>query len=150
VILFVCTGNTCRSPMAAVLAAKMLRAAGIDCAVQSAGVHAAPECGASTHAITVMQEEECDLLSHRAQRVSPELVQASQLILAMTSAHSAAVLSLCPDARGKVFSLYEYAQGGQDVSDPFGGDYAVYRACATQIKDLLALCIPKIKNGMTQ
>ncbi|MCL2204495.1 MAG: low molecular weight protein arginine phosphatase [Defluviitaleaceae bacterium] len=146
-ILFVCTGNTCRSPMAAVLAIKMLAEAGIDCAVQSAGVSASPECGASTHAIRVMDEEGCDLLSHRSQRVTDALLAEAKLVLTMTKGHRSAVLFSCPGVGDKVFTLYEYAGYGRDIGDPFGGDYNIYRACATQIKDLLQECIKKLKKG---
>ncbi|MCL2499105.1 MAG: low molecular weight protein arginine phosphatase [Defluviitaleaceae bacterium] len=145
-ILFVCTGNTCRSPMAAVMASKLLVEAGLDYTVRSAGVSASPECKASAHAVTVMREEGCDLLSHRSQRVTGELVSQADLVLAMTSGHRAAVVSAYPFAADKTFVLCEYAESGNNISDPFGGDYGTYRECASQIKTQLERCIKKIKE----
>jgi len=130
--------------MAAVLAAKLLREAGVDCAVQSAGVYASPECNASAHAITAMREAGCDLLTHRSQRFTNELAAQAKIILTMTSAHQDAVLTMAPAAANKVFTLCEYAQAGTDVSDPFGGDLRVYQQCADQIERLLALSIGKM------
>jgi protein-tyrosine phosphatase len=132
--------------MAAVLARKLLAEAGITCDVQSAGVAASPDCSASTHAVTVMGEEGCDLLSHRSQQITDALLTQTTLILTMTAGHCSAVLSVCPAAKEKTFTLCDYAESGCDVSDPFGGDYAEYHACATQIKDLLTKCINKFKN----
>jgi len=143
-ILFVCTGNTCRSPMAAALATKMFADAGLDYIVQSAGVSAFGSSPASVHALTVMEEEMCDLKHHRSQLLTVDLINQAKLVLAMTAGHQRAVLSACPAAANKVFTLCGYAGSGRDISDPYGGDYNLYRACASEIKDLLTICIQKI------
>ncbi|MCL2363915.1 MAG: low molecular weight protein arginine phosphatase [Defluviitaleaceae bacterium] len=149
-ILFVCTGNTCRSPMAAVLAQKLLREAGTEYAVQSAGVHASPACAASAHAITAMRGAGCDLLPHRSQRATAQLVADAKLILTMTAAHRAAVLSIAPKSAHKVFTLCGYPhendtiQADADVVDPFGGDLLTYQQCAAQIKQLIKSSLGKI------
>jgi protein-tyrosine-phosphatase len=132
--------------MAAVMAAKLLSEAGMDIAVQSAGVAASFESAASTHAVTVMKEEGCDLLLHRSQPLTDALLSQAALVLTMTAGHRAAVVSLCPSAAEKAFTLCEYAGNGRDIGDPFGGDYRVYRACASQIKTQLVLCVKKIKE----
>jgi protein-tyrosine-phosphatase len=118
--------------MAAVLAEKLLSEAGLDYAVQSAGIAASVECVASTHAVTVMREEGCDLLSHRSRRVTAELLSQAKLVLAMTKGHRSGVVSICPNAADKTFTLCEYVGSGQDIPDPFGGGYDVYRECAAQ------------------
>jgi len=138
--------------MAAVLAQKLLSEAGEPCAVQSAGVNAAPLCAASTHAVSAMRDAGCDLLAHRSQRATPQLITEAKLVLTMTSAHRVAVLSMVPNAGGKVFSLYGYAHGtdpaqtqfNNDVSDPFGGDFITYQQCAKQIEQLLISSMGKI------
>jgi len=132
--------------MAAVLAAKMLSEAEISCPIKSAGVHASPDCAASAHAITVMGEEGCDLLSHRSQKVTETLLAEATLILAMTRGHRAALCSTYPHAVEKIFTLNEYAEQGFDIDDPFGGDYTVYRNCASQIKELLQIVVQKYKR----
>jgi protein-tyrosine-phosphatase len=133
--------------MAAVLAAKMLAQTGLKIPVLSAGIAASPDCSASTNAVTVMGEEGCDLLSHRSQRLTEDLLNQAKLVLTMTSGHQTAVVSFCPSASGKVFTLNGYAGCGQDIDDPFGGDCGVYRDCAKQIKDLLEHCMIKIKKA---
>lgn len=131
-ILFVCTGNTCRSPMAHVMAAKLL---GEGYTTASAGIMAAPDAPASAHAIAVMKERELDLSAHRSQLVTEALLEEADIICAMTFAHKSALIRLVPPGSpiiAKVRTL-----GAHDVSDPFGGDIAVYRACADEIYTLL-------------
>jgi protein-tyrosine-phosphatase len=130
--------------MAAALAERLFAESGIDCTVRSAGVCATAGGPASANAIAVMQEEGCDLLTHRSQSLSEDLMTEARLILTMTAGHQKSVLSEYPKAADKVFTLYGYAGGGTDIADPFGGDRGVYRACADQIKGLLRLCVEKI------
>ena len=144
-IIFVCTGNTCRSPMAAAMAAQIFAEAGLAAEIFSAGVNAMPNQPASRHAITVMEESGLCLLSHRATVVSDELLDSAELVLTMTDSHRAVLLSDYPKARDMVFTLSEYIGDEADVADPFGGDVEEYRACAAQIKDMLLRVVEKLK-----
>lgn len=111
-ILFVCTGNTCRSSMAESMMRKMLEEAGEKAKgikVISAGTAAAKGQKASKHAIQVMQEKNIDLHGHRAAMLTEELVHQADLILTMTRNHKAQVLSMVPEAAHKTFTLKEYA-----------------------------------------
>jgi protein-tyrosine-phosphatase len=132
--------------MAAALARMMLADAGAVCAVESAGVAAFDDSAASNHAVTVMEENGCDLLTHRSKRVSNDLVTQATLILTMTSAHRNAVILAHPNEAYKVFLLNEYAGEIGEVADPFGGDCDLYRTCAAQIKLLLTKSIKKYLN----
>ena len=145
-IIFVCTGNTCRSPMAAVLAASMLQNAGINASVVSAGVGAWGGEPASTNAILVMKAEGLDLDTHRSQPTTRELLESAKLVLTMTRGHLTHVSGMCPTA--KVFTLGEYAGCGSDIADPFGGNEEHYRACSVQIKTLLESCIAKLREDL--
>jgi len=137
-ILFVCTGNTCRSPMAQAMAAQLL---GEKFDVISAGLMAMPNSAASAHAIAVMNERNIDLSKHKSQLVTEALIKESDLILTMTTSHKEALLQ---SAGNKVHTLGEYAGSNTSVSDPFGGDLKVYRACADEIYELLE----KIKQSL--
>ena len=139
-ILFVCTGNTCRSPMAGAIAEQLL---GDKYKIYSAGLMAMPNSRASAHAVTIMAERQIDLSKHKSRLVSEELLTEMDLVLAMTESHKGALINSIPD---KVFTLGEYAGCQTSVTDPFGGNLDEYRACADEIYKLLLKAAEKIKN----
>lgn len=136
-ILFVCTGNTCRSPMAEGIARAVAAERGIaDVTVESAGAGAnpfppgvpMPEIGASDGALLVAMEHGIDLGAHRARPLTRDLVEQADLVLAMGERHLARIHEL--GGAGKAFLLTEFASHGghaRGVADPFGGDLAAYR-----------------------
>lgn len=137
-VLFVCSGNTCRSPLAAALFRKALQplpgAGSVE--VASAGLSALDGEPASQHAREVAREWGVDLEGHRSRRASRELLAEAGLVLTMTAEHKRRVLELAPEAAGRVFTLGEYAGRPGDVEDPFGSDMERYRATARQIDGL--------------
>ena len=143
-ILFVCTGNTCRSPMAAAMAAKIFAEAGLITEILSAGVSAWPGQPASRHAVTAMEECGLDLLAHKSAIVSDKLIGDAALVLTMTKTHRAMLHSDYPAAKEKIFTLGEYAGENIDISDPYGGSLADYRQCAAQIKSMLEIVAAKL------
>lgn len=133
-VVFVCTGNTCRSPLAAAL----LRQQEPEVEVLSAGVMAVPGTLAAAEAQVLAAELGSDLSTHRAQPLSAEHVHAS-LVLTLTRAHRDMVLQKFPEASHRVFSLGEYAgESERDVADPVGRGMPAYRQAAREISDLLA------------
>lgn len=144
-VLVVCTGNTCRSSMAAVILDALLRSRGIaDVTVDSAGVGAFPGQPASEEAQRVMEELGLDLKEHRAKRLTEDLASRSDLILTMTSAHKRAVQALTKDV--SVFTLGEFAGGNEELADPFGQGIDAYRSSAAKIHELLVKALDRLDN----
>lgn len=110
-ILFVCTGNTCRSSMAAALMERKIRQRGLNdivVKVISAGTGTVDGLPASAEAIEVMKQRDIDLTGHKSAQLTPEMIDAADLILVMTARHKQQVLSLNPNAVDKVFMLNEF------------------------------------------
>lgn len=143
-ILFVCTGNTCRSPMAQGLLEDMARKKDLDMVVRSAGVFALDGQSVSREAVQVLREEGINISHHRANMIHRDLVEESDLILTMSKSHKEALLSKYDFIEGKVFTLKEYAYGlEEDILDPFGRGIDVYRHTKEEIKDALEEIIYK-------
>lgn len=132
-ILFVCTGNTCRSPMAEVLLADRLPGL----TVSSAGLATVAGLPASIGAIDAMDAMGLNLDYHRSRQLSSYLLADADLVLCMSNSHKETILSALPEMADKVFTLGEYAGMPQDIADPFGGDSEEYTACAEQLADLI-------------
>ena len=135
ILLFVCTGNTCRSPMAEVLfKAHLGEKSGWR--ILSAGLHAEPGTPASAQAVAVAKERGADLSAHVAHPVTDALAFAATHIVAMTASHSAELRRRFPFAEEKIRLLGEFAEGDgivRDIPDPFGGSVADYRRCAAEM-----------------
>lgn len=145
-ILFVCTGNTCRSSMAEAIARKALKDRKKDgqILVSSAGTAALPNAQAAEQAVAVMEEMGIDLRAHKATLLTPEMVKEADLVLTMTRAHKEQVKKLAPGAGEKVFTLAEFAGAGADILDPIGCHLDVYRQCAAELRYLIGLALDKI------
>jgi protein-tyrosine-phosphatase len=129
-ILFVCTGNTCRSALAAALARRVADERGLrTIEIGSAGTSALDGQPASDGALLVGIERQLDVTDHRARQLTPELVRRADLILVMGPHHLERVEAL--GGAGKAYLLTDFASRtseGRAVSDPFGGDLDGYRA----------------------
>ena len=135
-LLFVCTGNTCRSPMAAAIARHLAAERGLPyVAAASAGVGAAVGAPASDGALLVALEHGVDLGDHRARQLTRELVDEADLVLAMGQSHLERILQL--GGEGKAHLLTDFAAGrpgGRHIGDPFGADLAEYRRTYAELE----------------
>lgn len=138
-VMMVCSGNTCRSPMAQVMLQAEADKAGMDVLADSCGLGAFAGERATEYAAEAVEDRGLSLKEHRSKPFSPEMARASDLFLTMTAGHKAMLLSFCPDLSGKVFTLKEFAAQGEkledaDIHDPYGGSSTRYGECADEIE----------------
>jgi len=146
-ILFVCTGNTCRSPLAEAIARRILADAGKDnVIVESAGTNAWDGSPASDEALLVGVERNLDLSGHRSRRLTREMVEQSDLVLVMGHEHLTRVREVDPTAN--VYLLAGYGSDDEKrhaISDPFGGDLEAYRETADELERQLKEILGRIR-----
>lgn len=143
-ILLVCTGNSCRSPMAKGYLRHILRERN-DIDIISAGTAAPSGRRATPEAIKVMADVGVDISGHLVRRLSDEMIHKADLILVMEEAHKEEILKRVPEAKGKVYLLKEFGreekilnqQEDLDIADPIGKPLEFYQKCFTIIKEEL-------------
>lgn len=151
-ILFVCTGNTCRSPLAEAVFRRLAsdrlgcpeeKLLDHDLDVFSAGVAAADSSPASPEAIQALQERGISLSHHLSQQVTDEMLAKSDLVLAMTAGHLGVLQNARPDLASRMRTL---RPDGRGISDPIGGTLDEYRRCADEI----TACLESLLDALIQ
>jgi len=142
-IVLVCTGNTCRSPMAEALLKKRIadrlrcKVSELDdrgIVIMSAGISASAGGRSAAEAIETMQTRGLDLTQHESQPLTDRIVRFADVVITMTRGHRQAILEAWPDAEPRVHLI---SQGRGDVPDPIGGPLELYRRCAEQLDEYL-------------
>ncbi|MDQ2087674.1 low molecular weight protein arginine phosphatase [Herbivorax sp. ANBcel31] len=154
-ILFVCTGNTCRSCMAEGIFNHVVQGEDKLEGVKalSAGISAFNGDGSNPKAQKVLKELfGIDVSSHKSMRLNEKDIQRADIILTMTKSHKEMILSIMPQEKVKTWTLKEYVLGDEkkdesmDVNDPYGMDELEYKKCAKQLKYLIDGLITKLKK----
>lgn len=162
-IVFVCTGNTCRSPMAEAFFKHAVKDDEVllnQYHVLSTGIAALNGSPASVNSIKALNDGwNIDISAHKSRSLSESDINEADLILTMTVRHKDAVLSSFPAAKSKVYTLKEYIMHSSlclnaeeckyklDIDDPYGASLYVYKTCAIEIKEAVDRLIEKLKNG---
>ena len=135
-VVFICTGNTCRSPMAEGLSRNIF---GSGIQVESAGLASWEGEGASGQAVQVLKEKGIDISSHQSRLVSREILAEADFIIPMTKNHEIQLKGAFPEFSSKIKRLGAWNRAGdsQDIRDPWGGSVETYRQCAKEIEILL-------------
>lgn len=172
-ILFVCTGNTCRSPMAEVIFNALAESSGpyvssddkslkIELIASSAGIYADFGSPAAAYAEDAVRDlYGVDLGNHRSRKTTQQLLSENDLVLAMTRDHAAYIRSNFPEFRGRVYSIFEYlgltgtaapvqrdSTARSEIPDPYGRNLTVYENTAAVLKDLIDAMFPKLLKDL--
>ena len=133
-ILFVCTGNTCRSPMAHGIAENIAALNGYDDKISSAGIMADSKSCVSEFSVAALKDFGIDISSHKPTQLKLNHLEEADIVLTMTKSQKELLANAAPQYKDKIKSLGEYTMHG-DISDPYGFDYITYKNCALQIKE---------------
>ena len=139
-ILFICTANRCRSPMAEVLLQRAVEQRGeaAQWNISSAGTWAEADLGVTQLTRAVMTKRGLSVDEHRSRSLTAEMLHKADAVLVMTRNHKEAIQAEFPASVGRVFLLSQLVDQDYDIEDPYGGSLDDYELCASEIDDLLS------------
>ena len=148
-VLFVCTANVCRSPMAEAISNALAEEQGVSWKATSAGVHALVGEAMAPPAVAALEEIGVYPGEHRARQVDPRMLREVDLVLTMTLNHADMLRRLSPAASDRVHTLVAFAEAkteGEDIPDPYGQSMTAYRASVRQLLRYLERVVRRTKR----
>lgn len=137
-LLFICTANICRSPVAEAYFRQQAERKGLeDWQTSSAGTWAEYVRGASRHSVDLMAEQGIDISGHRSRMVDESILAEADLVLTMGGGHAEALRIEFPKYAAKIHLLSEMVGPGYDISDPYGGPRHEYEAMIRDVTRLI-------------
>lgn len=149
-ILFVCTGNSCRSVYAEGIFREMIEKEGLEIQVHSAGTEALPGKKASPLTLEYLQREAIDLNNHSTQKITPEKIEEADIIFVMENRQLKKILSLSPQAAEKIFLLAQFyprpeiLPQGTEIPDPMG----MYNFFHENVNEIIRLCCERVFGAL--
>jgi protein-tyrosine-phosphatase len=146
-ILFICTGNTCRSPMAQGLAKLYLTE---EFKIYSAGINALEGQGISPNALEALKKKKIDQGKHLAVRLTKEMLDSADYVFTMTKSQEVYLRNLYPEMEDKIKALGSWLGFDKDIIDPWGGSLEVYHHCLQELEEMMKALATVLKaKGQT-
>ncbi|KUO61971.1 MAG: hypothetical protein APF84_04880 [Gracilibacter sp. BRH_c7a] len=143
-ILFVCTGNTCRSPLAQGLATHYLPES---FEISSSGISAYEGQPVSENAVQALKEKKIDIRNNKAVKLHEKLLRDADYVFAMTKKHEHYLVNAYPEFRSKITRLGDFVGCNKDISDPWGGSLDDYKDCAKELEEMLLILAEKLDKS---